>query len=361
MTWATYHPVVPPERTVGGAPRVLPFHSPRGGGAGGGMPLPRTAAPREPRRRPDCLRRPPRPQQGSPAQTTPWWTGQAHRALKDTTPREAPPQGPLPRGPTQGAHGGGLGPVSGTRASRACRWVRRPGSKPRPQRQKRTEGPWLPGGPSELRNLSLKVTANSRAAGLPGTPFSGPTTRAPHPRLLPRWSGLQDSMPLGGRVPQGQGTEVRPHPGLRRGGGGTRLRPGARVGAAGRAGPARAVPGALTRHDEGVVDAEAAEAVGGLAHVGPRVLPLHLLHPQPLGQHPEPAPAAVDGAAVLSPHGQRRRVPLHGALQPDGAAQPGHLPRDHLVRHPRGACRRVRASSGWRWGGRCWEPGWGCP
>lgn len=91
----------------------------------------------------------------------------------------------------------------------------------------------------------------------------------------------------------------------------------------------------LTHHYERVVDTEAPEAIGGLAHVGTSVLRFHLLHLQPLGQHAEAAPAAVDRPAVLGPHGQWRRVPLHGALQPDRAAQPGHLPRDHLVRHPR--------------------------
>lgn len=112
-------------------------------------------------------------------------------------------------------------------------------------------------------------------------------------------------------------------------------------------GPALARP-ALTHHDEGVVDAEAAKTVGGLAHVGAGVLPFHLLHLQPLGQHAEAAPAAVDCPAILGPHGQWRRVALHGALQPHSAAQPGHLPRDYLVRHPRGACGGQRARSGRR-------------
>lgn len=93
---------------------------------------------------------------------------------------------------------------------------------------------------------------------------------------------------------------------------------------------------APTDDDERVVDVDAAEAVGGLADVRPRVLGLHLLDAQSVLQHPEAGPAAVDVAAVFGPHDERRGVALHRAGQLDGAAQAGALPVGHSLRHPGG-------------------------
>lgn len=90
----------------------------------------------------------------------------------------------------------------------------------------------------------------------------------------------------------------------------------------------------LTDDDERVVDVHAAEPVGSLTDVGPRVVRLHLFDTQSVLQHPEPRPAAVDVAAVFGPHDERRRVALHGARQLHGAAQADALPVGHPLRHP---------------------------
>ena len=62
---------------------------------------------------------------------------------------------------------------------------RRPVPKPRPPEAEENTRPLLPSGPSELRNLSLKVTADAKATGRPGPPgCTSVQAGAPHP-LLP--------------------------------------------------------------------------------------------------------------------------------------------------------------------------------
>jgi len=94
----------------------------------------------------------------------------------------------------------------------------------------------------------------------------------------------------------------------------------------------------LTDNDERVVDVHAAEPVGGLADVRPGVLRLDLFDAQAVLEHPEARPAAVDVAAVLGPHDERRGVALHGAGQLHGAPQTDALPVGHPLWHP-----------GWTW------------
>ena len=101
--------------------------------------------------------------------------------------------------------------------------------------------------------------------------------------------------------------------------------------------------GLLTDDDEGVVDVNAAKAVGGLADVGASVLRLHLLDLQAQAEDAETRPAAVDVATVLGPHDEGRGVSVHRARQLDGAAQPGALPVGHLVGHLRGSWRGEEA------------------
>lgn len=96
-------------------------------------------------------------------------------------------------------------------------------------------------------------------------------------------------------------------------------------------------PAPLTDDDEGVVHVGAAEAIGGFADVGPRVLALHLLDFQPLLEDPEPRPAAVDGPSVLHPHGEGRGVAFHRAQELDGPAQPHGLAVNHFISDPWGA------------------------
>lgn len=93
-------------------------------------------------------------------------------------------------------------------------------------------------------------------------------------------------------------------------------------------------PSALTDDDEGVVDVNAAKAVGGFADVGPRVIRLHLLDLQGHGEHTETDPAAVDVAPVFGPHYEGRRVSFHWTRQLSGAPEPGRLSVSNLLRHP---------------------------
>lgn len=79
----------------------------------------------------------------------------------------------------------------------------------------------------------------------------------------------------------------------------------------------------LTDDNEGVVDVDAAEAIGGFADVGPRVVRLHLLDLQAHSEDTESDPAAVDVPPILGPHDERRGVPFHGAGQLHGAADSG--------------------------------------
>lgn len=104
-------------------------------------------------------------------------------------------------------------------------------------------------------------------------------------------------------------------------------------------------PAPLTNDDEGVVHVGAAEAVGGFADVGPRVLTLHLLDFQPLLEDPEPGPAAVDRPPVLHPHGEGWGVAFHRAQELDGPAQPHGLAVNHLIGDPRGAWGRAEAGT----------------
>lgn len=92
----------------------------------------------------------------------------------------------------------------------------------------------------------------------------------------------------------------------------------------------------LTDDDEGVVNVDTSEAIGGFADVRPGILRLHLLDLEAQPEDAEADPAAVDVAAVLGPHDERGRVSVHGAGQLDGAPQPGALPVGHLVGHLRG-------------------------
>ena len=89
----------------------------------------------------------------------------------------------------------------------------------------------------------------------------------------------------------------------------------------------------LTDDDEGVVDIDAAEAIGGLADEGTCVFGLHLFDAQCLPKHPEAHPATVDVAAILCPHDEWWRVALHGALQLHGAPDPHRLPVGDLLCH----------------------------
>lgn len=79
----------------------------------------------------------------------------------------------------------------------------------------------------------------------------------------------------------------------------------------------------LTNHNEGVVDVDATETVGGFANVCPRIVRLHLLDLQAHAEDSESDPAAVDVASVLGPHDERWGVSLHGAGQLHGAANSG--------------------------------------
>lgn len=97
-------------------------------------------------------------------------------------------------------------------------------------------------------------------------------------------------------------------------------------------------PSALTDDNEGVVDVDAAEAVGGFADVGPRIVRLHLLDLQSHAEDTESDPAAVDVAPVLGPHDERWGVSFHGAGQLHGAADSGRLSVDDLVGHPGRSC-----------------------
>lgn len=91
-----------------------------------------------------------------------------------------------------------------------------------------------------------------------------------------------------------------------------------------------------TDNDERVVDVDAAKSVGGFTDVGARIVRLHLLDAQSVLQHPEARPAAVDVAAVLGPHDERRGVAVHGARQLHGATQADALPVIHPLGHPGG-------------------------
>ena len=82
---------------------------------------------------------------------------------------------------------------------------------------------------------------------------------------------------------------------------------------------------ALTDDDEGIVDVDAAEAVGGFADVGPRVVRLHLLDLQAHAEDTETDPAAVDVAPVFGPHDEGRRVSFHRTRQLDGAPESSRL------------------------------------
>lgn len=103
-------------------------------------------------------------------------------------------------------------------------------------------------------------------------------------------------------------------------------------------------PSTLTDDNEGVVDVDAAEAIGGFADVGPRIVRLHLLDLQSHAEDTESDPAAVDVAPVLGPHDERRRVSFHGAGQLHGAADSGRLSVDDLVGHPGRSCGHATAT-----------------
>lgn len=98
---------------------------------------------------------------------------------------------------------------------------------------------------------------------------------------------------------------------------------------------------ALTDNNEGVVDVDAAEAVGGFADVRARVVRLHLLDLQATAKDTESYPATVDVASILGPHYQGRRVSIYWTRQFNGTSESRRLSVNDLVRYPWWSCRKT--------------------
>lgn len=87
----------------------------------------------------------------------------------------------------------------------------------------------------------------------------------------------------------------------------------------------------LTNHNEGVVDVDAAEAIGGFTVESTSILSLHLFYAQCLMRDPEAHPSAVDIAAIFTPHDEGWRVTFNRTLELHGASDPHRLPMYHLL------------------------------
>lgn len=92
-------------------------------------------------------------------------------------------------------------------------------------------------------------------------------------------------------------------------------------------------PSTLTDDDEGVVDVNAAKAIGGFTDVDARVICLHLLDLQTHAEDTETDPAAVNVAVIFGPHYEGRRVSFHWARQLDGAPEAGRLSVCYFLGH----------------------------
>lgn len=87
----------------------------------------------------------------------------------------------------------------------------------------------------------------------------------------------------------------------------------------------------LTDDDEGVVNVDAAKAIGGFTNEGPSILCLHLFDAQGLLKDPEAHPTTVDVSSVFGPHDEGWRIALHGTLKFHGASDSAGLPVGDLL------------------------------